>query len=102
MPIVSSPSLCNVGISNGLIEKSNISKTEIFPNPSNGEFFLQLNAITEDLNLEVYNAIGQLVFKDSITEIKSKISLVNLPSGIYFMKIKDGNNIIRTEKIVKE
>ena len=102
MPIVSSPSLCNVGISNGLIEKSNISKTEIFPNPSNGDFFLQLNAITEDLNLEVYNAIGQLVFKDPIIETKSKISLVNLPSGIYFMKINDGDKIIRTEKIVKE
>jgi hypothetical protein len=35
-------------------------------------------------------------------EITSKIKLVNLPNGIYFIKIKDGNNIIRTEKIVKE
>lgn len=102
MPIISGNTLCNVGISNGLTEMRNNDQTIIFPNPSKGEFYMQVNAITEDLNLEVYNAIGQLVFKDPITEENSKISLVNLPDGIYFMKIKDGNKIIRTEKIVKE
>jgi hypothetical protein len=102
MPIISGNTLCNVGISNAISEKSNISKIAIFPNPSTGEFYLQINAVTEDLKLEVYNATGQLILTDPILEITSKISFLNLPNGIYFIKIKDRNNIIRTEKIVKE
>lgn len=102
MPIISGNTLCNVGISNAISEKSKVSQAGIFPNPSTGEFYLQVNAVTEDLKLEVYNAIGQLILTDPILEITSKISLVNQPNGIYFIKIKDRNSIIKTEKIVKE
>lgn len=102
MPIISGNTLCNVGISNGLTEMQNNDQTIIFPNPANDEFYVRLNTINDNLNLEVYNITGLLVLKQMITEENSKISLVNLPSGIYFIKIKDGDKIIRTEKIVKE
>lgn len=101
-PIISGNTLCNVGISNGISEKSKNSNINVFPNPNNGEFYLQLNTVNENVKLEIENSLGQLILKKAINDLNTKISLVNYPNGIYFIKIIEGNNIIRTEKIVKE
>lgn len=76
----------------------------IYPNPSNGIFtieWLELPNAT-DVDIEISNALGQLIF--STTEnvysnhLVKTISLADFPPGVYFMKIKTGDDLI-TKKL---
>jgi Secretion system C-terminal sorting domain/Heparinase II/III-like protein len=69
----------------------------IFPNPTKNE----LNIITDNLlnsEIEISNAMGEILIK---TRSKSKIDVSDLRSGIYFVKVKQGNNSYNY-KFVKE
>ena len=71
-------------------------KIKIYPNPTNGF----INIESEELQIklvEVYNAMGQLVYKNLNTQ---NIDLEKFPNGIYFLKI-DINGLIVTKKINK-
>jgi len=60
-------------------------KMQIFPNPTSGTLFFQLrDGRASDYQVEVYNNVGQLMQRSILAE---QISLANLPSGIYFLKI---------------
>jgi len=60
-------------------------KMRIFPNPTSGTLFFQLqDGRASDYQVEVYNSVGQLMQRTVLAE---QISLEKLPSGIYFLKI---------------
>jgi plastocyanin len=71
--------------------KTNIS---IYPNPSNGEFQLDIGSSQNvtNYNLNIYNLHGDRVYATS--ELKQqnsyKIDLSGLPKGFYFVKINEG------------
>jgi len=73
----------------------------IYPNPSNGEFTVDMaNGISTSGNpiLEIYNVLGEKVSLFLLTTPKSEIN-PDLPSGIYFYKINDINRIISSGNI---
>ena len=75
------------------------NKFAIYPNPTNGNFTINLNSVlNSDANLEIYSINGQLIFKK---EIKNNIEDVNFSAstGIYFVKITN-NYITTTKKII--
>lgn len=72
-----------------------LNKITIFPNPTSD--YLNINGITEDANVKIFNITGQLVMKDSIKSTNSRINVSKLSSGIYFLNIN--NNAI---KFIKE
>ncbi|MBP8755163.1 MAG: T9SS type A sorting domain-containing protein, partial [Chitinophagales bacterium] len=60
----------------------------MFPNPSNGEFVLQMNGLeTSTFELNVYDAIGNVVYNKTISvsgaDYSETISLNNASAGIY-------------------
>lgn len=81
----------------GLPKNGTLSSVSVFPNPSNGEFFIQL---TESAAVEVINGLGQVVLAANLSEGQSSLNLNTCPKGIYFVQIKkaDASKII---KIVK-
>ena len=58
----------------------------IYPNPSNGEFKLDM---VEDFTLEIYTIEGILVEESSNNNSFGQ----NLPAGIYVVKITTENNV---------
>ncbi len=88
-----------VGIGN-TIETSDI---EIFPNPSNGNFNVEIRNLNDkNLSIEVYNATGQKVFyKDRLcfNNSNKKLNLSALNSGVYFIRLK-GDLTNYTQKVV--
>lgn len=84
----------------GIIENANWS-IDIYPNPSNGQFKVELNSKSKrPAQLSIINAFGSEVYKESemiVSGTKSKtISLPDIPKGIYFLKLYgDGVNIIK-------
>ncbi|MCL9807594.1 T9SS type A sorting domain-containing protein [Flavobacterium amniphilum] len=67
------------------------SEVIIYPNPSNGQFVL--NATTDIDEIIIYNALGQVV--KGIVDAKNKstveVNLTNKIKGVYFLKIRSGN-----------
>lgn len=89
------------GISNA---SPNSAVYSVYPNPANGEFTLELKQrnSNEMYELELTNALGELISKTTINGSKSQISLKNEAAGIYFYRIFEGEKAIGSGKIVLE
>jgi len=88
----------------GLEEIENLKNINIFPNPSNGNFTVELNAFKMvNLNITVFDANGMMVVpKRTITfngQHKENINLNHVSKGVYNLFIFDNNHII-TRKLV--
>lgn len=61
----------------------------IFPNPSSNFITIQINKNIDDKqDFQFYNSIGQLVKEITITN-NTSVNISNLPSGIYFIRLKN-------------
>jgi PKD repeat protein len=60
----------------------------IYPNPSNGEFVLELTSQAKENTVSIYNVMGVKVFEKSVqANVKQTIDVTNLAAGTYFVKI---------------
>jgi hypothetical protein len=69
----------------------------IYPNPTRSEITINFTMPTAETGtLEIYNSIGQLVFKyDGVLRNKMRVTLTELISGVYWVKIgKKGKKLI--------
>lgn len=81
------------------VEEENISNTKFYPNPLNGN---RLNFDTnQSLNIDIYNILGKRVLSDKVNSNKNYLNLASLNSGIYLIKISNGNQTI-TKKLIKQ
>jgi photosystem II stability/assembly factor-like uncharacterized protein len=77
----------DVGIEFVGIDEASESPLKIFPNPSNGQFSIQLEDALPEAEIRIYNTIGQVVHKQSINN-KSRLDLnLDLPVGSYLISI---------------
>lgn len=79
---------------------NDVSKNDIkiYPNPSNGTFYLDLENYIADEVL-IYDSLGNQIIKE--TNIGSKKITLNGTTGLYFIKIRVKNNI-QVNKIIVE
>ena len=76
------------------------------PNPNNGYFRWQLPAVgTAPARWEVFDAVGRRV-ADGTTLPEEKfyresITLRNVGSGIYFLRIRQGDNLISRSVVIR-
>ncbi|MBL4594406.1 MAG: T9SS type A sorting domain-containing protein [Flavobacteriales bacterium] len=84
----------------GIEELTSLS-FNVFPNPSTGEFNVNLSSENSgDVNLTVKNVVGQTVINKSIAvsgKTRETISLANYSKGIYFLTIDN-----KTVKLIVE
>lgn len=69
----------------------------LHPNPTTG--ILNIESETTITQIEVYDLLGQLVVSNSNQNI---IDISSVSQGIYFVKIKDENGNVGTQKVVKK
>jgi hypothetical protein len=82
------------------------TKINIYPNPSYGIFTIELSILSkENINIEVCNALGQIVYKVepflNIGKNTIIINLENVAKGIYFIKIQSNKNLSILKELVK-
>jgi N-acetylneuraminic acid mutarotase len=77
------------------------SQLYIYPNPSNGNFTYKNESSLENLSLEIYNGLGQLVF---VTELnKNEIEIKSrLANSVYYYAIKQNTEALKTGKLIVE
>ena len=72
---------------------------ELYPNPFNEEIILEFDGETPE-KIEIFNAMGQLVYVSTISERKFKIGTEALPKGMYFISLHYSSNV-ESKKIIK-
>ncbi len=71
-------------------------KVNVFPNPTSGRFFLEIEGNFENkINIVLFNSIGQIVFEKEIQNNNvsaTSTELNNFQKGIYFIEVISGRN----------
>ncbi len=81
--------LLKIGLAvNGINETVNgVSGICLYPNPvSNQEIEVEVSADLTGSQIQIFDTKGELVFQSKIQNLKSKISLPSIPSGLYIAK----------------
>jgi len=84
------------------IEQKTAENLSVYPNLTNGLFNVILPKPTGDARLEVYNSIGLLVYRQTVTNGVNTIDLTDHPVGLYILKVISNNQIIASQKIIKK
>ncbi len=77
----------------------NIENITISPVPA--ENFINLNASEKVNNIEIFNISGKKILSQTINAQKSQISIKNLTSGVYFIKVYTFGKVFTKKIIVK-
>ena len=98
--------LAESDIKTGLISSSfNLSSSSIYPNPTTGIITLEANFENpKTLEYQIYNSLGQPISKKVLgtrTSINENIDLTDSPAGIYFIRLKAGDEL-KFYKIILE
>lgn len=76
---------------------------KIYPNPNNGTFNLKLSATSgENIDIKLFDIRGRKIYSENLegqNEIDKIISVNNLNTGMYLLKVNDGNREA-TKKII--
>lgn len=75
----------------------------IYPNPSNGNFSLQLPAtLSEPVEVMIFSTDGKLVFQKKAVPAGSPVSIQsNLPAGIYLIRVLTGNTTTNSKLLIR-
>ncbi|MEL0457349.1 beta-L-arabinofuranosidase domain-containing protein [Flavobacteriaceae bacterium SZ-1-7] len=79
------------------VQKKNKATKIIYPNPTSD--IINIKGVSEGL-IQVYSSIGTLLVQKNAKDTQS-INLSEYPAGIYFMKIKEGNDVATFKVILK-
>ncbi len=98
------PGMFTVGIEENELVIKNV-ELKIFPNPTSENINLSMQeSPKEELQLELYNIIGQLVLEQQLPAFEKEhtINIQHLQSGVYLVKLISENQVVYSGKIVKE
>jgi hypothetical protein len=88
-------------VSVGLISNSLANQFTVFPNPTTGQFTIDIINTIEDLNISLFALNGELIETRSFQNSSSVKFEVNEPAGMYILRISD-NKEQSIVKITKE
>ncbi|MBP8040425.1 MAG: T9SS type A sorting domain-containing protein [Bacteroidales bacterium] len=83
-------------------EQDNKFNPVIYPNPSDGKFYIEMNTSeTTDHNIEIFDILGKKVFQEQFTGNKTAMDLSEQPGGVYMCRIFSGNKSHIQKIIIK-
>ena len=83
------------------VEEFNNDKTNptVYPNPATNNFTVNLGN-DEKANIQLFNIVGQQVYSETFT-VSTNVSVANLHSGVYMLKINQNGKAYTTKVVVK-
>jgi hypothetical protein len=86
------------GLSDQKFDKSSL---HIYPNPTSKGFNLELQSeFSNNLNLKVFNLMGQLIYEQNVKEKKTSVNCESWTNGVYLISVIDARSQ-RTFKLIK-
>jgi glycosidase len=72
----------------------------IYPNPVSSELIIEIAGNRENVNYELINVAGKLVYKGNLVE-KTTVQTSNFVPGVYLIKFENGK-VLKFKKIIKK
>jgi hypothetical protein len=96
---ITSRAKADISMFTGINDISN-DQTGIYPNPSNGKFFIKLENY-RNIEIKIYSMVGKLIHKQELNKAVNEIDLSGFGKGMYFVKFTNTNdNKTWTEKVI--
>lgn len=73
----------------------------LYPNPSIGEFVIDLGHPYKEIQLTITNSLGGIISTHFYREILKINTKVGGPNGIYFIELRDNEGMVFSKKIIK-
>ncbi len=73
----------------------------VYPNPNDGTFKLAAVNTDGEYDVEVYNYVGQLVYKTTDSANVTEITIPSATSGIYFVRLRNNGNTVVQRVVIK-
>lgn len=86
----------------GLLKNLNKHKLTVHPNPTNSLIYINLGALTEDVDISIINALGQTIQHKNYQQVQNINLAIEAPTGIYFLKIQEKNSPVTVIKVQKQ
>ena len=84
----------------GIYETKAGNIINIYPNPVSNELIIEISGNKEQINFEIYNSIGQVVYSGNLLE-KTTVKTDSFAAGVYIIKLANGKTF-EFKKIIKE
>ncbi len=87
----------------GIEENNHNNSFTIYPNPSNGKYFLKLpeGIKNSEINIFVYNLLGELIMTTKTQISLSQVDLRNQPKGIYLLRMRQEGKIYNGKLVIE-
>lgn len=70
-------------------EIDNYLNFSLYPNPSNGIIYIELENTVNNFNIEIMNVLGQVILTENKTSSVFQMNVNSLIKGVYYVKIMD-------------
>lgn len=85
----------------GIHDNGNVQNLKLYPNPTTGNVTISFGDELNNALVVVYSSLGKEIFRQSVSQKETTISLKDFVEGIYFFKIQNGEDVVTT-RIVKQ
>jgi len=92
----------NTDLSNTTIDFEDDKKINSFPNPVNGNFFIDVSEPLTNGNVQLFDMYGKLLKKQAFDEKQLQLNVSDIAPGVYVVKIIEENRVLKIVKLVKE
>ncbi len=82
-----------------ITQEPQIFDFNMFPNPTDGKFTVKVTSTDLPYTIDIFNSIGILIYKVSETNLQEIPIREKLTSGVYYVRLNNGKNLI-TKKII--
>lgn len=91
-------SLANISLG---VASNTIAGFGVYPNPVKGNSLTVTTSSTEAKTANIFNVLGRKVFSQRFSSMNKTMDISGISSGVYIMKVSEGNNIA-TKKLIIE
>ncbi len=101
--IIKTDSMGNVSMPTGIAESNTQADFLVYPNPSNGNFTIQIDNIQfKTTEIEIYNIISESVFNCQVNNKTENINLTHLQNGLYFVVLRQKDKIVSKKILINK
>ena len=89
----------NVLVQDVGIEDFELNPLKVFPNPSNGQFSIQLDGVNGRFNISILDQAGRIVMEDQQATTSTQVDLTHLSIGLYVIEVTIDNKTFQQQLI---
>ena len=94
------PELADLLITSNEDVISSNGSISVYPNPAKEELFIDLNTTMQNVEVNIYNSIGQHVLGKQFQNLQLLHLDLKLPGGLYYVEIGSGQSPISQRKVI--